>query len=41
MTFIAEVSFRQGFHYGFKFIAPTPEQRLIIRRSTRFLEIVR
>ena len=41
LTFIAEVSFRQGFHYGFKFIAPTPQQRATIRRNTRSLEIVR
>ncbi|SRR5258708_7034450 len=41
LSLIAEVSFRQGFHYGFRFVGPTPEQRTAIRRSTRTLPVVR
>ena len=41
LTLIAEVSFRQGFHYGFKFVGPTPAQRTAIRRNTRDLPVVR
>jgi hypothetical protein len=41
MSFIAEVSFRQGFHYGFKFVGPTARQRETIRRNTRTLHVVR
>ena len=41
VSFIAEVSFRQGFHYGFKFMGPTARQRETIRRNTRSLPVVR
>ncbi len=41
LTLIAEVSFCQGFHYGFKFVGPTPAQRTTIRRNTRALPVVR
>ena len=41
VSLIAEVSFRQGFHYGFKFVGPTPGQRAAIRRGTRSLPVVR
>jgi hypothetical protein len=41
VTLIAEVCFCQGFHYGFKFVGPTPKQRTAIRRNTRDLPVVR
>jgi hypothetical protein len=37
MTFRAEVRYRQGFQYGFKFISPTQKQLDVIRRAIRDL----
>jgi hypothetical protein len=31
---MAEVRYRQGFQYGFRFLDTTPEQRLAIREAT-------
>ncbi len=33
----AEVRYRQGFQYGFRFLHPTDQQRALIRRATRDL----
>jgi hypothetical protein len=41
LTLIARVSYRHGFHYGFKFISPTARQIQQIRRSTRDLPVIR
>jgi hypothetical protein len=35
----AEVRYRQGFQFGFKFINQTDRQREIIRRATRALQL--
>ena len=35
----AEVRYRQGFQFGFKFINPTPEQVAMIRKATRSLPL--
>jgi PilZ domain len=35
----AEVRYRQGFKYGFKFINPTREQLEIIRETIRYLPV--
>jgi len=35
----AEVRYRQGFQFGFKFINPTTEQMALIRRATRYLPL--
>ena len=35
----AEVRYRQGFQYGFKFLHPTNQEREMIRRATRELPI--
>ena len=37
LTFQAEVRYRQGFQYGFRFLHPTEQQRELIRRATRDL----
>jgi len=37
LTFKAEVRYRQGFQYGFRFLHPTERQRELIRRATRNL----
>jgi hypothetical protein len=37
LLFRAEVRYRQGFQYGFKFISPTEKQIDIIRRTIRDL----
>lgn len=34
MKIMAEVRYRQGFQYGFRFLDVTPEQRLAIREAT-------
>lgn len=39
LTFQAEVRYRQGFQYGFRFLHPTEEQRELIRRATRDLPV--
>ena len=41
ITLIARVSYRHGFHYGFKFVSPTARQIQQIRRSTRDLPVIR
>jgi len=41
MALIAEVRYRQGFQYGFKFVDPSPRQRTEIRRITRNLPILK
>ena len=41
LTLIARVSYRHGFHYGFRFISPTARQIQQIRRSTRDLPVIR
>jgi hypothetical protein len=35
----AEVRYRQGFQFGFKFINQTDKQREVIRRATRALQL--
>jgi hypothetical protein len=37
LSFQAEVRYRQGFQYGFRFLHPTERQRELIRRATRDL----
>lgn len=37
LIFTAELRYRQGFQYGFKFLHPTASQRETIRRITREL----
>jgi PilZ domain-containing protein len=37
LTFQAEVRYRQGFQYGFRFLHPTEQQRELIRHATRDL----
>jgi hypothetical protein len=37
LRFKAEVRYRQGFQYGFRFLHPTERQRALIRRATRDL----
>ena len=39
LTFQAEVRYRQGFQYGFRFLHPTERQRELIRRATRDLPV--
>jgi PilZ domain-containing protein len=39
LTFHAEVRYRQGFQFGFKFINPTAEQVQIIKRAIRYMPI--
>jgi len=39
LIFTAELRYRQGFQYGFKFLHPTERQRDIIRRITRDLPL--
>jgi PilZ domain len=39
MTLQAEVRYRQGFQYGFRFLHPTEQQRELIRRATRELPV--
>jgi len=39
LTLKAEVRYRQGFQYGFRFLHPTERQRELIRRATRDLPI--
>lgn len=39
LTFQAEVRYRQGFQYGFRFLHPTEQQRELIRRATRDLPV--
>ena len=39
LTFQAEVRYRQGFQYGFRFLHPTEQQRESIRRATRDLPV--
>lgn len=39
LRFKAEVRYRQGFQYGFRFLHATEEQRALIRRATRELPI--
>jgi len=34
LTIQAEVRYRQGFQYGFRFLHPTEQQRELIRRAT-------
>ena len=41
LTIIARVSYRHGFHYGFRFVSPTSRQIQQIRRSTRSLPVIR
>jgi hypothetical protein len=41
LTLIARVSYRHGFHYGFRFVSPTSRQLQQIRRSTRDLPVIR
>ena len=35
----AEVRYRQGFQYGFKFVHITEQQKEMIRRTTRYLHL--
>lgn len=37
----AEVRYRQGFQYGFRFVNPTDRQKESIRRATRNLPMIR
>jgi hypothetical protein len=37
LSFQAEVRYRQGFQYGFRFLHPTERQRELIRHATRDL----
>jgi PilZ domain-containing protein len=39
LTLKAEVRYRQGFQYGFRFLHPTEQQRELIRRATRGLPV--
>jgi hypothetical protein len=39
LTFQAEVRYRQGFQYGFRFLHPTERQKELIRRATRDLPV--
>ena len=39
LTLKAEVRYRQGFQYGFRFLHPTERQRELIRRATRDLPV--
>jgi hypothetical protein len=39
MKFKAEVRYRRGFQYGFRFLHPTEQQREIIRRNTHSLHL--
>jgi hypothetical protein len=41
MTLYAEVRYRQGFQYGFKFVNPSDRQVEIIRRATRSLPMIK
>ena len=40
MTMYAEVRYRQGFQYGFRFVNPNERQKEIIRRATRSLPMI-
>lgn len=37
LSFQAEVRYRQGFQYGFRFLHPTERQKELIRHATRDL----
>lgn len=39
MRFKAEVRYRQGFQYGFRFLHATEHQRVMIRRATKNLPL--
>ena len=39
LRIMAEVRYRQGFQYGFRFINAAPEQVEIIRRETKYLPL--
>ncbi len=41
MMIYAEVRYRQGFQYGFRFVNPTDRQKESIRRATRNLPMIR
>jgi len=41
MAMYAEVRYRQGFQYGFRFVNPTDRQKEIIRRATRSLPMIK
>jgi hypothetical protein len=41
MTIYAEVRYRQGFQYGFRFVTPTDRQKETIRRATRNLPMIK
>jgi len=40
ITMYAEVRYRQGFQYGFRFVNPSDRQKEIIRRATRSLPMI-
>ncbi|HLJ85448.1 MAG TPA: PilZ domain-containing protein [Candidatus Angelobacter sp.] len=40
ITIFAEVRYRQGFQYGFRFINPSDRQRAMVRQATRNLPMV-
>jgi hypothetical protein len=39
LKFKAEVRYRQGFQYGFRFLHPTEQQKEMIRRATHALHL--
>jgi len=41
LIMMAEIRYRQGFQYGFRFLNPTAQEREMIRRATRYLPVVR